>query len=188
MDSGIPPRPVPQWYIRSFRHMEDTLQIRYQIPALTFRTLDGRDVSAWDFKQKRNRVIAFLCADSPQTWDFVKQVVAHAADWKEKEAVGLIVFEEAPRTGLPAAMPPEVIAGTDARGGSIARFLGPEALRQGGLERQGVFVADRYGELYAKWVIGKNGELPAISEILKALEQIEIACEECHPTTWALDG
>jgi hypothetical protein len=169
--------------------MEDTLQIRYQIPALTFRALDGRDVSAWDFKQKRNRVIAFLRADSPKAWDFVKQVAAHAADWKEKEAVGLIVFEEAPRTGLPAALPPEIIAGTDATGGSIARFLGAGALVPGGgLERQGVFVADRYGELYAKWVVGKNGDLPAISEILKALEQIEIACEECHPTTWALDG
>jgi hypothetical protein len=168
--------------------MPETLQVRYQIPALTLRTFDGRSVSAWDFKQRRNRVIAVLRADSPKSWDFLKQLVAHAADWKEKEAVGLVVFQKVPLTGLPAALPPEIIAGTDDTGSSIARYLGEQALGGNDIERQGVFVADRYGELYAKWIVEKDGELPAVSEILKALEQIEIACEECQPTTWALDG
>ena len=168
--------------------MQEALRLRYQIPALTLRTSDGSSVSAWDFKQKRNRVIAFLRADSPAAWDFVKQLVAHAADWKEKEAVGLVVFQEVPPTGLPGALPPEVIAGTDATGNSIARYLGAEALGPDGLHRQGVFVADRYGELYARWIVESDGDLPAISEILKTLGQIEIACEESHPTTWALEG
>lgn len=168
--------------------MEQTLQVRFQIPALTLRTFDGRSVSAWDFKQRRNRVIAVLRADSPKSWDFLRQLIAHAADWKEKEAVGLVVFQKVPLTGLPAALPPEIIAGTDDTGNSITRYLGEEAVDAKGLQRQGVFVADRYGELYAKWVVEKDGELPGVSEILKALEQIEIACEECHPTTWALDG
>lgn len=168
--------------------MQEALRLRYQIPALTLRTSDGRSVSAWDFKQKRNRVIALLRADSPKSWDFVQQLVAHAADWKEKETVGLVVFRNVPRMGLPGALPPEVIAGTDTTGSSIARYLGEEALGPGGLERQGIFVADRYGELYAKWIVEKDDEMPAISEILKALEQIEIACEECEPSTWALEG
>lgn len=168
--------------------MQESLRLRYQIPALTLRTFDGRDVSAWDFKQKRNRVIAVLRADSPESWEFLKQLIAHAKDWKEKETVGLVVFQEVPLRGLPAALPPEVIAGTDASGHSIARYLGEHALSDEGLERQGVFVADRYGELYAKWIVEDDGELPRVSDILKALEQIEIACEECQPTTWALDG
>ena len=168
--------------------MQDTTPVRYQIPALTLRTVDGRNVSAWDFKQKRNRVIALLRADSPSSWSFVKQVIAHAADWKEKDAVGIIVFPNVPLTGLPSALPPEIVAGTDATGKSILRYLGADAIGPNGLQRQGVFVADRYGELYAKWIVEKEGELPAISAILKALEQIEIACEECQPTTWALEG
>ncbi len=168
--------------------MQENLRIRYQIPALTFRTFDGRDVSAWDFKQKRNRVIAVLRADSPASWEFLKQLIAYAKDWKEKETVGLVVFQQVPLRGLPAALPPEVIAGTDASGHSIARYLGEQALSTEGLQLQGVFVADRYGELYAKWIVEDDGELPRVSDILKALEQIEIACEECQPTTWALDG
>ena len=168
--------------------MTQALLVRQQIPALTLRTFDGRSVSAWDFKQRRNRVIAMLRADSPQSWDFLKQLIAHAAEWKEKEAVGLVIFQKVPLTGLLAALPPEIIAGTDDSGNSIARYLGEQALGTEGLRRQGVFVADRYGELYAKWIVEEDGELPAVSEILKALEQIEIACEECQPTTWALDG
>lgn len=168
--------------------MQQTLRVRFQIPPLTLRTRAGRSVSAWDFKQRRNRVIALLRADSQAAWDFVEQIVAHAADWKEKDAVGLIVFPNTPLKNLPSSLPPEIIAGTDDTGKSVARYLGSDALGLNGLERQGVFVADRYGELYAKWIIEKDGKMPAISEILKALEQIEIACEECQPTTWALDG
>ena len=168
--------------------MQQALQVRYQIPPLTLRTRAGRNVSAWDFKQTRNRVIALLRADSQAAWDFAAQIIAHSADWKEKDAVGLIVFPTAPLGNFPASLPPEVIAGTDETGKSIARYLGADALGHNGLVRQGVFVADRYGELYAKWIIEKDGQMPAISEILKALEQIEIACEECSPTTWPLDG
>lgn len=167
--------------------MQENLRLRYQIPALTLRTFDGRDVSAWDFKQKRNRVIALLRADSAASWKFVEELIAHANDWKEKETIGLVVFQQAPSRGLPAALPPELIAGTDPSGNSIARFLGGHAGAKG-QELQGVFVADRYGELYAQWVVEKDGELPRVADILKALEQIEIACEECQPTTWALDG
>jgi hypothetical protein len=168
--------------------MPEAPRLRYQIPALTLRTFDGRSVSAWDFKQRRNRVIALLCADSPKSWEFMKKLVAHAADWKEKETIGLVVFQKVPLTGLPTTLPPEVIAGTDETGNSIARYLGEQARGANGTERQGVFVADRYGELYAKWVIEKDEDLPAVSEILKALEQIEIACEECQRSTWALEG
>lgn len=176
---------VSNWYSKRLQAipMQENLRIRYQIPALTFRTLDGRDVSAWDFKQKRNRVIALLRAESPASWEFLEELIAHANDWKQKEAVGLVVFQQPPSRSLPAALPPEVIAGTDASGNSIVRFLGEE-----GLGCQGVFVADRYGELYAKWIVEGDEELPRVSDILKALEQIEIACEECQPTAWALDG
>lgn len=167
--------------------MDEILRLRYQIPPLTLRTFDGRTVTVWDFKQKRNRVIALL-ADSSASRDFLKQLILHAAAWKEKDAVALVVFQNVPLTGLPGATPPEVIVGTDSTGSSLSRYLGSEAPGSDGLEIQGVFVADRYGELYAKWIAPKTGDLPSIAEILKALEQIEIACEECQPTAWSMEG
>jgi len=168
--------------------MQNTISLREQIPALTLRTPDGRTVSAWDFKQKRNRVIALLRADSPRTWDFVNQIVAHAEDWKQKDAIGLVVFSKPPAAGMPKNLPPEIITGTDASGRSIVRYLGTEALGPNGQVRQGVFVADRYGELYAQWIVEKDGELPRMSAILKALEQVEVACEECQVSVWPIEG
>ncbi|HET6199256.1 MAG TPA: hypothetical protein VFD93_02870, partial [Candidatus Acidoferrales bacterium] len=71
---------------------------------------------------------------------------------------------------------------------SIVRYLGTEALGPNGQVRQGVFVADRYGELYAQWIVEKDGELPRMSAILKALEQVEVACEECQVSVWPIEG
>jgi hypothetical protein len=168
--------------------MQNTISLREQIPALTLRTPDGRTVSAWDFKQKRNRVIALLRADSPGTREFVNQIVAHAEDWKQKDAIGLVVFSKPPAAGMPKNLPPEIITGTDDSGRSIVRYLGTEALGPNGQVRQGVFVADRYGELYAQWIVEKDGELPRMSAILKALEQVEVACEECQVSVWPIEG
>jgi hypothetical protein len=162
--------------------------VRQQIPALTLRSLAGKTISAWDYKQKRNRVIALVSGSSPVTQRFVREAVAHASDWKEKDTVTLIVFPEAPPADLIGALPPEVIAGVDANGRSMRRFLGEDAFGPAGLERQGVFVADRYGEIYARWIVGIEDAFPSIAAILKALEQIEIACEECQTAQWPLEG
>lgn len=168
--------------------MEHVPAVRQQIPPLTVRSLAGKTVSAWDFKQKRNRVIALVQGNSPTTRRFVRELVAHATDWKEREAVAMIVFPEAPLPDLLGTLPAEVIAGVDTSGRSSSRYLGEGAFEPSGVMRQGVFVADRYGELYARWIIGKDGEFPTIPSIVKALDQIEIACEECHPTQWPLEG
>lgn len=168
--------------------MRDVPVVRQQIPALTLRSLAGETVSVWDFKQKRNRLIALVSGNSPGTRRFVRDIAAHAAEWREREAVALIVFPEAPPADLLGALPAEVIAGVDASGRSLGRYLGEDAFGPAGLERQGVFVADRYGEIYARWIIAKDGDFPGIPAIVKALEQIEIACEECQPTHWPLEG
>ena len=168
--------------------MEHILAVREQIPPLTVRSFAGETVSAWDFKQKRNRVIALVWGNSPETRRFVREIVAHAADWKDRDAVAMLVFPAVPPPDLLGALPAEVIAGVDATGSSSKRYLGEEVVGPSSVARQGVFVADRYGELYARWIIGKDGEFPTIPSIVKALDQIEIACEECHPTQWPLEG
>ena len=46
--------------------MDEVLRTREIIPPVTGRTADGAVVRAWDYKQKRNLVIAFLHADSSE--------------------------------------------------------------------------------------------------------------------------
>jgi hypothetical protein len=69
-----------------------------------------------------------------------------------------------------------LIAASDLTGHSHRAFLGADAFGPAGLDRVGVFVTDRYGELFAQWVGRDALELPANSEILDMLGVIQIIC------------
>ncbi|HEX2714709.1 MAG TPA: hypothetical protein VHM88_21160 [Candidatus Acidoferrales bacterium] len=158
-----------------------SLGLRQIIPPLTARTAWGQTVRAWQFKQKKNLVIAFLHAGCRRCEGFVEKLVAHAAELAESEAVALVVFPEPPAIG---SLPAQIIVAADMSGRSQRAYLGEDAFGPAGLERVGVFVADRYGELYAQWVGREEGALPGIGEILSWLSQIELACEECGVSHW----
>jgi len=158
------------------------LRTRHLIPPLTARTTAGQTIRAWDYKQKKNLVIAFLHAGCRRCEEFLSKLAACAAELAEREAVGLVVFAEA----LPAFenLPAQVIVAADIRGRSQRAYLGEEAFGPGGQERVGVFVADRYGELYAQWVARDEDGLPGMGELLDWLGQIQVACEECGVSHW----
>jgi len=155
--------------------MSGALFTRQQIPPVTARTAEGRIIRAWDYKQKRNLVIAFLHADCPRCTDWLAQLAARAADFSERDAVVLVIYAETPpRTA--ELLPAPLIAAGDSAGHCQRAFLGREAFSPAGLDRIGVFVADRYGELYAQWVAQDAENLPAAGEILISLWQIQVAC------------
>jgi hypothetical protein len=71
-------------------------------------------------------------------------------------------------------------------GRGVRTFLGEDALFSHGLERRGVLVIDRYRELCERWIVAGH-EVPGPGEILSALDQNEIACEECTVRLWPSD-
>lgn len=151
------------------------LQIRQLIPPLTLHVSDGRTVHAWDFKQKKNLVIAFLDVDCDRCEEFLRRLKESAGDLRANESVALVVFLEAPSRAVADELPPEIIAGSDVSGRAVRAFWGEDALSSRGLGRCGVFVADRYGELAARW-IAKGHEFPTIGEILACLSYLETIC------------
>jgi hypothetical protein len=164
-----------------------SLRLRQIIPPLTARTSSGQTVRAWDFKQKKNLVTAFLHAGCRRCEGFAEKLVARAAELAEREAVALVVFPEPPAPVI-GALPAQIIVAADMSGRSQRAYLGEDAFGPAGLERVGVFVADRYGELYAQWVGREEGALPGIGEILSWLSQIELACEECGVSHWSTEA
>jgi hypothetical protein len=66
-------------------------------------------------------------------------------------------------------------------------FLGDDAFSSRGLVRGGLFVTDRYGELFAQWLITRH-DFPAIDEVFASLDQIEMACEECSTPHWPAES
>lgn len=167
------------------------LKRRQMIPPLTARAVDGRTVQAWDYKQKKNLVIAFLHVDCPLCEQFLARLAERAADLAEREAVALVIFSATPSALLVEGLPREIVVATDVSGHAQRAFLGQDAdgtARQPGTAGVGVFVTDRYGELFAQWTGASDDALPAVGETLSWLAQIQVACEECGAPDWKLDA
>jgi len=162
------------------------LRNRQLVPPLTIHTPDGRTVRAWDYKQKKNLVIAFLDTDCGPCEEFLRALVTNAAELRDKAAVALVVFLEQPARRVTDSLPPGIIVGADMPGNSARAFLGEDAFASRGFVRGGVFVTDRYGELFAQWVIERH-KFPAIAEIFAALNYVEMACDECSTPLWAAE-
>lgn len=164
------------------------LRTRQLIPPLTIRTPAGRTVQAWDYKQKKNLVIAFVQADCPGCEEFLRQLISRTTDLKEHEAVALVVYSQAPPVAFAEPLPPEIMVGADMGGRSLRAYVGDETASAAGPGTRGVFVADRYGELYAQWLVRREHQFPGIGEVVSWLEQIEVACEECGASHWPAES
>src|SRR2546427_7325872 len=103
------------------------LKTRQQIPPLTARTPTGHTVRAWDYKQKKNLVIAFLHAGCRRCEDFLNKLSTRAAELAEREAVALVVFAEAPQAMLSENLPAQVLLAADMSGRSQRAYLGEDA-------------------------------------------------------------
>ena len=162
------------------------LRNRQLVPPLTIHTPDVRAVRAWDYKQKKNLVIVFLDTECAPCEEFLRALVASAAVLREKDAVALVVSLEQPSRRITDSPPPEIIVGADMPGNSARAFLGEDAFASHGFVRGGVFVTDRYGELFAQWTIDRH-KFPAVAEILAALDYVEMASDECSTPLWTAD-
>jgi len=155
--------------------MTEILPLRHVIPPVTARTSQGTAVRAWDYKQKRNLVIAFLHTDCVHCADWLKNLAAHAEILAEHLATTLIIWSEIPPVSA-LALPAHFVAATDAPGNSQRAFLGKDVFGPRGLDRVGIFVTDRYGELYAQWTARDAADLPGPKEIVSILWQIQNTC------------
>jgi len=158
------------------------LTLRQLIPPLTARTATGNVVRAWDYKQKKSLLIAFLHGDCPHCQSFAARLASRAAELLELDSVALVIFLEAPRAGIASA--PPVIVATETTGRAAQEYLGTDAFGPLGLARVGLFVADRYGELFAQWEARDADGLPALAEAFKWLAHTQMVCEECSTPHW----
>jgi hypothetical protein len=132
-------------------------------------------------------VVVFLDAGCALCGDFLKRLAAEAARLRASEAVVLAVFLDPPAPGFSDSHPAEIIAGSDMSGRGVRAFLGDDALSSRGLGRRGVFVADRYGELFAQWIL-RDHEFPTIEEIFTWVDHAGIACDDCATPIWPADA
>jgi len=165
------------------------LKARQMIPPVTARVADGRVVQAWDYKQKRSLLVAFLHKECGECEEFFSRLRREAARLAELEATALVVLPQPAPVRMGEGLPPQVVLAADVSGRSQRAYLGKDAcdtrphMRTGGV---GVFVADRYGELVAQWC-GGHESLPGMPDALGWLHQVQIACEECGSPHWPVE-
>ena len=167
--------------------MGGVLKTRQLIPPLTARTAAGRIVRAWDYKQKKNLVLVFLHAGCERCAEYLARLAERALALAERNSVALVIFSEAPPAAC-SRLPAEIILGADMTGRTQQAYFGEDAFGTAGQQFVGVFVADRYGELYAQWVGRMEDDLPDAGLVLSWLGQIELACEECGMSHWPVDS
>jgi peroxiredoxin len=150
------------------------LTLRQLIPPLTARTARGGTVRAWDYKQKKSLLIAFLHADCPLCRAFAARLASRAAELAERDSAAMLISLEPPRWGVEA--PPPVVLASDTNGRAAQEYLGSDVFGPMGLARVGLFVTDRYGELFAQWEARDADGLPALADAFKWLTFTQMGC------------
>lgn len=150
------------------------LTLRQLIPPLTARTAAGDTVRAWDYKQKKSLFIAFLHADCPLCKAFVERLASRNAELLERDSAALLVSLEPPRWGVQT--PPQVVVASDTNGRAAQDYLGADVFGPMGLARVGLFITDRYGELFAQWEARDADGLPPLADAFKWLTHTQLGC------------
>jgi peroxiredoxin len=138
------------------------------IPAFQLMSADGRAVNIWDYKGRENLVLAFL-PGMPGLGDleFLENVRKSYEQYEEENAEFLAVLrgDMETATALFDQMHPPFPILYDERGEVTARYTD---------DLPAVFVADKFGELYAEWIC----EYPSQKQILDVAELINLECPE----------
>jgi hypothetical protein len=150
------------------------LTLRQLVPPLTARTPAGETMRAWDYKQKKSLLIAFLHAECPLCQAFVARLVSRSDEFAERDSVALLISVERPRWGVEPTS--QVVFGVDTTGRAAQEYLGADAFGPAGLSHVALFITDRYGELYAQWESRDADGLPALADALKWLTHTQLGC------------
>ncbi len=142
------------------------LNVHKVVPFWTLRDKYGQEFNL--AKQRgRDHLLLIVFEAAIDGRSFLQDLAAHAAAWRQLPARGIVVVPDADTAGTLGALPFTVLI--DETGNVRRRFLPDEA-------QAGIFVLDRYGELYHQWLVMQPDDLPTVDEIDGWLEAISMQC------------
>ncbi len=142
------------------------LQLHAVVP---FWTLHDKYGQEYNLAKQRGRYHLLLLILQPgaNPQSFLHELAAHAGAWRQLPAQGIVVVPDADTAGALGSLPFLILI--DETGKVRHRFLPDEA-------QAGVFVLDRYGELYYQWLVTRLSDLPPADDITSWLEAIAMQC------------
>ena len=152
--------------------MESLLQPGQVVPTFTLPDTAGTPVRRTAYRDKRNLVLVFLPSAEVEGARAYLRTLAQGYDSLRAETGEVLAILRGDGAAIAdarreLALPFPLLH--DADGAATARFMSPAA-------RVGVFVTDRYGELYFAAPAADTASLPPIAEIQAWLEAIDRQC------------
>lgn len=147
-------------------------------------------VGPWDYKQHRNLVLIFFrSVECLKCKQLLREISEHYNEYQQMEAEVLAIsadeMDYLRQLAQDLALPFPVLS--DSEGRVTDLYL--KHIEQRGDRaafETGIFVVDRWGEIFSATSIERAEDLPAETEIRDWLEFIELQCEECFPSEWPL--
>ena len=115
----------------------------------------------------RAHLILLVCAPDVDPAPFLHQLAPAMAELRSFAVRALVVVASEETAGNLPGLPFTVLV--DADGKVHDRYL-PEGAGAG------LFVLDRYGDLYHQWIVAKVAELPAADEVSGWMQAISMQC------------
>jgi|HigsolmetaAR201D_1030396.scaffolds.fasta_scaffold04284_7 peroxiredoxin len=150
--------------------MESLVRHGQIAPSFTLPSGKGTPIRRTAYRAKRNLVLIVVPHSSDASMREYMQAMAEGYTSLQSERAEVLVIlgdTEAAASALQAELPFPVLADVDGR--VIRQFLPEDA-------RGGVFVTDRYGELYLARAVAEAGELPSVDDVYDWLVAIERQC------------
>ena len=137
------------------------------VPDVRFVDPAGREVSLWDFRQRRAVVLAFLHDGCRACGRFARELAAAEPEIRWAGGEVRAVTASRPEPSLPALLDPG--------GRGRRRLLATDD--------PAVLVIDRYGAAWAAWEAAAHA-FPEPAEIAASVRHEAFQCPECGVSTW----
>ena len=132
-------------------------------------TLPDKYGEAFNLAKNRGRdhFILLVCAPGADPAPFLKQLAPHMADLRIFSVAGIVVVPSEDAAGALPALPFRVLI--DADGKVRDRYLPADAVA-------GLFLLDRYADLYRQWLVQNMADLPPAEEVADWMQAIGMQC------------
>lgn len=155
------------------------LAVGHTVPDFRLETVEGRTISALDYKDRKNLVIVFFNPRNSGDLTILAELRRRYHELADANAEVLSIAsgstEDLCQAGKVLRLPFPLLA--DVRLEATCAYCVAGAM---------VFVADRYGELRMQSDLSTDVD-ETLDEVQSTLELIEIECPECGVSTWPID-